>query len=118
MDDLHLEVDAGQLQRALLNLLFNAMEAAGRRGVVRVTAAPGAGGRWCDVAVEDNGPGIPPDLLNRVFNPFFTTKDSGTGLGLAIVHRIVEAHGGRVRAENRPGGGAVFSMTLPLGAGA
>ncbi len=106
-----IDADAGQLQQALLNLLQNAAEAAGRGGHVTVTAAAGEGDA-VQVTIADDGPGIPPDLLGRIFNPFFTTKDRGTGLGLAIVHRIVEAHGGSIRASNGTRG-AVFSVTLP-----
>ncbi|MFH1110359.1 MAG: ATP-binding protein [Planctomycetota bacterium] len=106
--------DAGQVERALLNLLFNALDAAGSKGRVWVRL----GDRdepdgLVPVVVEDDGPGIALDCLQRVFNPFFTTKDHGTGLGLAIVHRIAEAHGGCVRAGNRVGGGARFVLSLP-----
>jgi signal transduction histidine kinase len=64
--------------------------------------------------VADSGPGIADELKERIFNPFFTTKDSGTGLGLAIVHRIAEAHGGEIAVMDRAGGGAEMVLTLPL----
>jgi|CXWL01.1.fsa_nt_gi two-component system sensor histidine kinase HydH len=104
--------DAGRIERALLNLSFNAIEAAGRGGTVWVRCGKGDDGMVA-IFVEDNGPGIDPAVLNKIFNPFFTTKDDGTGLGLAIVHSIAESHGGFVRAGNRPGGGASFVLTLP-----
>ncbi|MCH8824696.1 MAG: hypothetical protein IH984_14450 [Planctomycetes bacterium] len=66
--------------------------------------------------IEDTGPGIDPDVVKRMFNPFFTTRKTGTGLGLAIVHRIVDAHGGRVTVTNRPQRGAKVELVLPLGA--
>lgn len=113
-----LVTDAALLERALTNLLINAAEASVPAGVA------GGGARvWVRadrnttdrvaVRVEDNGPGIPPELMDRIFNPFFTTKDSGTGLGLAIVHQIAETLGGSVRAANRAGGGAVFTLLIP-----
>ena len=103
--------------QALLNLLLNAAEAmadAGRAGVIRVTFGPSAGdeARQFRLAAHDDGPGIPPDVMDRIFNPFFTTKDTGTGLGLAIVHRIVEAHEGTIMASNPAGGGAQFEIRI------
>jgi signal transduction histidine kinase len=75
-------------------------------------AASGRGeGRRLRLAVSDNGPGIPPHLLDKIFNPFFTTKETGTGLGLAVVHRIVEAHDGTVRARNGQSG-AEFELKM------
>lgn len=103
--------DPCQVQQALLNLLRNAAEAAGAGGCVTFTVD--ADGEQVCFVVEDDGEGIPPDRLDRVFNPFYTTKDHGTGLGLAIVHRIAEAHGGHIRAANREAGGAVFTLSLP-----
>jgi len=97
-------VDRRLLSRVLLNLVVNGAEAVAESGVkggkveVRAVIAEGR----AQVIIEDNGPGIPRENLERIFDPFFTTKHTGTGLGLAIVHRIVEAHGGRITAENRP----------------
>lgn len=119
-DDVPLLCDARQVQRALLNVVLNACEAVERGGCVTVRttcdrAAQGPSDRaFVHFHVEDDGPGIKPASLDNLFNPFFTTKDSGTGLGLAIVHRIAEAHKGRVTAANRPGGGAVFVLSIPL----
>lgn len=109
---IELDADPCQLQQALLNLFQNAAEAAGKGGHAEISAAE-AGDGYVRITVSDDGDGIAPDLLDRIFNPFFTTKDRGTGLGLAIVHRIAEAHGGNVRAANRKEGGAVFSLSLP-----
>jgi two-component system sensor histidine kinase HydH len=106
--------DAGQLERALSNIILNALEACGDGGRVELACASGKGGAGeVAIVIQDDGPGIEAEQLDRVFNPFFTTKDQGTGLGLAIVHRIVIAHGGTVRVSNRPEGGARFVLTLP-----
>jgi len=110
-----LSADAGQLQRALLNLVLNAVEASPQGELVTILLEQADGSeRAVRIRVIDRGPGIPPNLLDRIFNPFFTTKDTGTGLGLAISHRIVEAHGGRMEAANGPEAGAVFTIYLPL----
>jgi signal transduction histidine kinase len=114
MGDLNVFADPIQLQRALMNLIFNALDATSEDGSVWVSAERDASGRLCVLQVADDGPGIPDVLKERVFNPFFTTKDSGTGLGLAIVHRIAESHGGHVRVGDRPGGGAVVTIAMPV----
>ncbi len=109
--------DPGQVERALVNLVFNAMEAVGTGGTVWIRrASDHDSADRVAIAVEDDGPGIEPRVLQKMFNPFFTTKDNGTGLGLAIVHGIAEAHGGCIRAGNRDGGGASLVLTLPGGA--
>jgi signal transduction histidine kinase len=104
--------NAAQLQRALLNLVFNALDAAGEKGRVWISCHRGPADGTVQIVVADDGPGVPPELAHRIFNPFFTGKDSGTGLGLAIVHRVAEAHGGSVRVRNRAEGGAVFTLSL------
>lgn len=103
--------DPERLGQTLLNLLMNAVQAAGAQGKAWLAARPKSGG--VEIEVCDSGPGIPQEHLDRIFNPFFTTKAQGTGLGLAIVHQIVEAHGGTIRAGNRPEGGARFLIWLP-----
>lgn len=109
--------DPNQIERALLNLIINALEAAGPRGRVWIRAGEtSTDDGLTAVVIEDNGPGVEPDVCDQVFNPFFTTKGSGTGLGLAIVHRIAEANGGRIAVTQRRGGGAAFVLFLPTGA--
>jgi len=103
--------DESKLAQVLMNLLTNATQASGTVGRVELTAR--AAGEGVELAVSDDGPGIPPEHLERIFNPFFTTKSEGTGLGLSIAHRIVEAHGGRIAASNVAGAGARFTAWLP-----
>lgn len=105
------ECDAGQIRQVAWNLLRNAAQAvAPAGGKVKVTCAPEADGAY--FAVIDDGPGIPPGDLARMFLPFHTTKPSGSGLGLAIVQRIVDAHGGQVSVRSAPGEGARFEVHL------
>lgn len=106
-------VDARLVGQAVVNLVANAVEAAAARVEVSVAEIATADGRLrARVRVDDDGPGVAPDALDRVFHPFFTTKHTGTGLGLAIVHRIAEAHDGTVEAGARPGGGARFELIV------
>jgi signal transduction histidine kinase len=105
------------LRQALSNLCRNAMEACQEAGVaphVRIEGVVDASTSMQLLTVTDNGPGIDPSRIDRVFQPFFTTKGAGTGLGLALVMKIVVTHNGRVTVANRQGGGAVFAVQLPL----
>jgi signal transduction histidine kinase len=72
-----------------------------------------SGRLWVELCIADNGPGLPPGFDERWFEPYTTSKQRGTGLGLAVAKKIVEEHGGGIRAENRPGGGALFTVRLP-----
>jgi signal transduction histidine kinase len=111
-------VDHNHLQEVLLHVLQNAQHAvreAHTGGVLSISVKPTTTG--VRIEVKDDGPGIPPEHLPRIFNPFFTTKQpgDGRGLGLSVAHSIVTEHGGRIWAENRPEGGAVFTIDLPIG---
>jgi len=101
------------LAGALANLVTNARQAMNGQGVVLLEAHP-AGDGWVDIRVSDSGPGIPPHHRERLFEPFFTTRQGGTGLGLAIVKSVVDAHHGVIAAEESTLGGACFSIRLPL----
>jgi nitrogen fixation/metabolism regulation signal transduction histidine kinase len=113
-----LDADKGQMNQVLLNLVENGRDALGARdsGRVTVTTKRGDAPDRLTLIVEDNGPGVPSELKDKVFAPYFTTKHAkgGTGLGLAIVHRIVSDHGGRITINDAPGGGAKFTIELPL----
>ena len=110
--------DAGQLRRALLNLTRNGIAAVERThpkggGVVRLGAR--RDGARVRVTVEDNGPGVPAELRDKIFTPFFTTREKGTGLGLAFVREIVHDHGGDIHVDDAPDGGARFFFDLAPG---
>ena len=107
--------DAAKLEQALLNLLLNAIESVdtGGRITVWTRITTDQQGRWAELGVHDNGPGIAPEVKAGLFAPFATNKAQGTGLGLSNVKRIVEAHDGRVLVKSRPGLGATFALRLP-----
>jgi signal transduction histidine kinase len=112
-DSLELFVDRGKLKRALLNIVVNATQAMPKGGRLRVECGRERG--EVRIRVEDNGEGIPPDVLPRVFESYFTTKSQGSGLGLAIVRRTVEDFGGRVSCSSALGKGTTISIFLPAG---
>ncbi len=107
------EADFGQLRQAFLNIVINAVEAMGKGGHLRVSTRPLPEQGAMEVVFQDDGPGIPPELMQKVFDPFFTTKEKGTGLGLSVVYGIVERHKGRVSVESEPGKGTRFTIWLP-----
>lgn len=107
--------DPEQLHQVLVNLLLNGIEAMPSGGTLEIAIqSETADGGICRVCVSDQGSGIPQPVLDRIFEPFVTSKESGTGLGLAVSHRIAQEHGGALLAANRPEGGAMFTLELPL----
>jgi two-component system sensor histidine kinase PilS (NtrC family) len=133
-DGLTVFADSGQLRQVLWNLILNASEAMPDGGQLRVSARTliepdsqegsprgrrgqgeeGGKARWLEIAIADDGSGIPQSKLDRIFDPFFTTKQNGSGLGLSTVHRIAESHGGMVRLESKLDVGTTVRVRLPL----
>jgi nitrogen fixation/metabolism regulation signal transduction histidine kinase len=114
---LPLEGDADRLRQVLHNLIKNALESTGTRQneiVIETCSIKKATRNFIEVRIQDRGTGFPPEIIDKVFEPYVTTKPKGTGLGLAIVKKIVEEHGGIVWAENWPEGGARVYMRFPV----
>jgi signal transduction histidine kinase len=109
-----MEGDGEQLKQAFLNLVLNALQAMPSGGSLTISTALTAG--TLEIRFTDTGGGIPRENLDRIFNPFFTTRGEGTGLGLAITHRIIQGHGGRIAVESRLGAGTTFVLTFPANA--
>jgi signal transduction histidine kinase len=115
-----IQADEHQLTQVFTNLLINAYEAMNGNGRVVISAQPtriedGADGRAAVlVEFQDNGPGMAPDIADRIFGPFFTTKAQGSGLGLAIVRKIIDAHDGKIDMKTAPGAGTTIRVTLPV----
>jgi len=109
-------MDRSRIRQVFINLLDNAAQHAPAGSVVRVIASviEQSGRAWIECRVEDSGTGFNPEDIERVFDPFFTRREAGTGLGLSIVQRIIIDHGGKVFAGNRPEGGAVVRILLPI----
>jgi hypothetical protein len=106
--------DASTLQQVLLNLVTNAREAMGSRGEIRIETGPVAERvGWVRMVIADTGPGISPEELSKVFDPFYTTKRSGTGLGLSVSYGIIQDHHGTVDVQSTPGRGTTFVLAFP-----
>jgi signal transduction histidine kinase len=116
---LQIQGDARMLRQAFLNVIRNAVEAipddqVDRRVTVSSSIEKSQQKEWATIWIQDTGRGIPPDDLQKIFIPFFTTKSEGHGVGLALAHRVVSQHGGTLTAENASDGGALFTMRLPM----
>ncbi|MDP8217862.1 MAG: ATP-binding protein [Candidatus Theseobacter exili] len=105
--------DEYQIRQAIINLIKNAIQSMPEGGLLKISTS-----RERDLAridFQDSGDGIPKESLNRIFEPYYTTKNNGTGLGLSIVYRIIRAHGGVINVQSEPGEGTLFSILIPLG---
>ena len=117
------EADEGQVEQVVHNIVLNAKQAMPRGGQVHVSCSnarlgptlesPGAPRQFVRISVKDQGVGIPAEHLERIFDPYFTTKPSGTGLGLAVSHAVIKNHGGLLQAESTIGSGTTFHILLP-----
>lgn len=103
--------DIGQMQQVFTNIISNAIDVLRDGGTLILRSR--LEGEWVYIDIEDTGPGIWPEILNDIFNPFFTTKGAGTGLGLSIADRIVETHGGDILVKSKVGHGSIFTVKLP-----
>ncbi len=113
-----IDMDVSQVQQVFLNLLVNAMDAIGENGRIAIRRRVSKDGTAVEVEVADTGPGIPPEDLGKLFEPFYSTKGAkGTGLGLSISWGIVERHGGTLTVDSEPGHGATFTVRLPVAGG-
>ncbi len=113
--ELFLKGDQKLLHQAILNLVKNAIEALDEmQGEKEISIRLDQANHHANIQISDNGPGIPENLVNKIFQTFFTTKSSGTGLGLSIVHQIVEAHKGTISVKSTPGEGTIFYLQFPL----
>ena len=113
--------DAERMRRVLVNLVGNALDAVEQADTpvprLQITGGENLAGTEVWVRIRDNGPGIQPDVIDKIFNPFFTTKDTGTGLGLALSKKVVDAHGGSMDVESNAEVGTEFVLTFPKSAG-
>jgi len=115
--DLHepipiIQADRDQIKQAFYNVIKNAVDVLPPGGILQIAVLPGSA--FVEIVFRDNGPGVPPDVMSRLFEPYFTTKASGNGLGLMIVQRIVQEHGGHLDVASEPGRGTAFTLSLPL----
>jgi two-component system, NtrC family, sensor histidine kinase HydH len=108
-----LMVDQDLLHQAFLNILLNAIQAMSQGGHLTVSTSPGPRGQGGQIRFQDDGEGIEPEALNKILNPFFTTKEKGSGLGLPIVKSIIEAHQGKLEISSAPGAGTTITITIP-----
>lgn len=104
----------GQLRQVFMNIIVNALQSMSEGGELNVSTSGGGDGRKIVINVSDTGCGIPENELNRIFQPFYTNKQSGTGLGLSISYGIIKGHGGEIEVESKPGKGTTFVISLPV----
>ena len=109
-----IQMDREQMKQAILNLLLNAIQAMPGGGHLTLRGQNSKDGQWIHILIKDSGVGIPDEDMNRLFDPFFSTKEQGIGLGLSIAHRIIDQHHGKIEVESTPGEGTLFTVWLPI----
>ncbi|MGZ3536672.1 MAG: GAF domain-containing protein [Thermodesulfobacteriota bacterium] len=107
-------MDREQIKQVALNLLLNAVQAMPRGGTLMLRGENSKGGQWIKISIRDSGIGIPDEDMNRLFDPFFSTREGGIGLGLSIAHRIIDQHHGKIEVESALGKGTLFTLWLPV----
>ncbi len=107
-------IDREQMKQVALNLLLNAVQAMPKGGTLAVQGQNSKDGQWITVSIQDSGVGIPEEDMNKLFDPFFSTREGGIGLGLSIAHRIIDQHRGKIEVESAPGKGTLFTLWLPV----
>jgi signal transduction histidine kinase len=107
-------MDREQMKQAILNLLLNAIQAMPGGGRLTLKGENSKDGQWVHILIRDSGVGIPSEDMNKLFDPFFSTKEGGVGLGLSIAHRIIDQHHGKIEVESTPEEGTIFTVWLPI----
>jgi len=107
-------VDKEQMKQVILNLLMNAIQAMPKASRLGLSGRMSRDGHWVELTIQDSGIGIPPEDIDKLFDPFFSTKEGGIGLGLSIAHRIIDQHRGKIEVESKPGKGTLFTISLPI----
>jgi signal transduction histidine kinase/putative methionine-R-sulfoxide reductase with GAF domain len=107
-------MDREQIKQAILNLLMNAIQAMPEGGRLVLSGRNSEDGQWVRISVQDSGVGIPAENIDKLFDPFFSTKEGGIGLGLSITHRIIDQHRGKIEVESTPEKGTLFTIWLPI----
>jgi signal transduction histidine kinase len=111
---LPIPMDSEQMKQVILNLLLNAVQAMSKGGNLVLKGHTSEDDRWIKLSVQDSGVGIPGEDMDKLFDPFFSTKEGGIGLGLSIAHRIIDQHHGKIEVESTPGEGTLFTVWLPI----
>jgi signal transduction histidine kinase len=107
-------IDKEQMKQVILNLLMNTIQAMPEGGRLGLSGQVSRDDQWIQLSIQDSGIGIPPEDMNKLFDPFFSTKEGGIGLGLSIAHRIIDQHHGKIEVESTPGKGTLFTLWLPI----
>ena len=115
-DPLYIRANKTEIRQILWNLMLNAVQAMPEGGILKVEARPARVEQrdGVEISIDDTGCGIEEQDFSKIFNPFYTTRDTGTGLGLAVVNRILDAYGGKIHMQSEPGKGSVFTIWLPV----